>query len=457
MGPGRVFLAACAVALACAGSANAAVPQELTVAASDGTPLACGLVLPDGPPPAGGWPGLLLFHGLGQTHATMETLAAAAFAPTGYASLACDARGTGGSGGSFGLDGPRETQDARDLVAWLAARPDVSDTQIGAFGLSLGAGAVLAATAAGVPFKAIVPALGWTSLGVALAPQGVAKSGIVPLIAAAVPAERWDPQLAAAREALLGGTLTAAVTQAAAARSTKAALRGIATPALVLQGRHDFLFDLDQGLAAYKALAGPKKLYVGDLGHAPATSPPAEASYYLGEAVSWFDAYLQGGPAPAAGIELARDPWDGTTRTWAALPKTYAASVALPGRAILAAGGRVSRSARLTGGPHETWGAGSVAVRYSGAQGWSRLVATVSVAGTKTPVTEGAVRISKPEGVATIRLLNEVVRLPRGKKLTVTLSGSSADLYPGGPAAGATIAIGRVTLKLPLLRAARSG
>src|SRR6266700_2074678 len=87
--------------------------------------VACGLVLPGGSPPAGGWPGLLLFHGLGQTHAYMETIANAAFAPTRFASLACDARGTGASGGKFGLDGPKEVQDVCDLFAWLTARNDV--------------------------------------------------------------------------------------------------------------------------------------------------------------------------------------------------------------------------------------------------------------------------------------------------------------------------------------------
>ena len=81
---------------------------------------------------------MLLFHGLGQTHAFMETIANVALAPLGFASLACDARGTGASGGSFGLDGPPEVQDARDLFAWFAARSDVSDTRIGAFGLSMG-------------------------------------------------------------------------------------------------------------------------------------------------------------------------------------------------------------------------------------------------------------------------------------------------------------------------------
>jgi len=445
-----------AAALVWASAAPAAAPQELTITASDGTPLACGLVLPDGQPPAGGWPGLLLFHGLGQTHATAETAATLGFAPAGYASLACDARGLGGSGGRFGLDGPRETQDARDLFSWLAARPDVSDTAIGAFGISLGGGAVWNAAAAGVPFRAIVPGISWTALGTALAPGGVPKSGLLAALTQAVPADRWDPALASARDALLGGTVTAQVRAAALQRSSRTALPTLSVPTLILQGRRDFLFDLDQAIAAYRSLHGPKKLYVGDLGHTPAANPTAELLYVVREAVTWFDTYLKGAAPTASqtGVELADDPWDGRTTSFPDLPETHPASVALPGTSVLGPGTRVSRSARLTGGPHESFGAGTVTVRYTAARRWTRLVASVSVAGEQTPVTVGAARIAKAAGVATIHLLNEVVDLPRGKRLVVTVGASAANgLFTGEPPAGATVTVGRVALELPLLRA----
>jgi pimeloyl-ACP methyl ester carboxylesterase len=452
----RVLLALLvAAALAGAGAAAAATTQELTIQASDGVQLACGLVEPDGTPPAEGWPGLLLFHGLGQTHAEMEAAATAAFAPAGFASLACDARGVGASGGTFGLDGPREVQDVRDLYAWLTARPEVSDTAIGAFGVSLGGGLVWRAAAAGVPFGAIVPAITWTSLKAALAPWGVVRTGLAALLAQDVPADRWDPSLAAARDSLLGGTLTAAVSAAAAERSTRSALPSLDVPTLLLQGRHDFLFDLDQALAAYRLLHASKELYFGDLGHAPAANPPAEQATYLGLAVGWFNVFLKRipGPRPPA-LVLAHDPWDGTTTTFLrSLPATRTASVALPGTTTLRPGAQASRGVRLTGGPHETFGDGTLTVRYSGASGWPRLAATVTVAGSTTPVTVGAVPITKPAGVATIHLLDESVLVPRGARLVVTLGAtSSAGLYTQEAPAGATITIGRETLVLSLLK-----
>lgn len=428
--------------------------QELTITVSDGTRLACGLVLPDGNPPPGGWPGLLLFPGLGQTHSFMETIARAAFAPVGFASLACDARGTGASGGKFGLDGPAEVQDVRDLFAWLTARSDVSDTKVGAFGLSLGGGAVWNAAVAGVPFKAIVPAITWTNLGRALNPGGVVKVGEVQAVAHDV-SGAWDPPLVQARNDLLSGAVTANVRTAESARSSRGRLHSLTVPTLILQGRHDFLFDLDQALAAYKLLAGPKRLYLGDLGHAPASNPAVEQPVFLTEVVGWFEHYVAGGPKlVGGGVELAHDPWDGRTTSYKGLPGMRAVSVNLPGSTKTSAS--VSRSVRLPGGPLETFGDGSVVVRYSSAgTGWTQLVATVSVKGSKTPVTVGAAPVKKPSGVLRVPLMDESVLLPRGRKLVVTLGAGSSGVYQA-PAGMSSIKIGRVTLKLSVLKRAVS-
>lgn len=468
MGRGRIVVAVVAVLLVGAGAASAVygatrstgpTTTELTITVSDGTKLACGLVLPGGNPPSGGWPGIILFHGLGQDHRYMETIAKAAFTPAGFASLACDARGTGASGGTFGLDGPKEVQDAGDLFKWLAARSDVSDTQIGAFGLSLGGGAVWNAAAAGVPFKAIVPAISWTNLGSALNPNGVPKGGEIAALAQVVPVSRWDSSLAQARTDLLSGTVSAAVKSTEAARSSRTRLHSLHVPTLILQGRHDFLFDLDEAIAAYKLLAGPKHLYLGDLGHPPATNPPAEQVTYLGEAVAWFGEYLQGTPGLGGGVDLAHDPWDGSKSFFKTLPKTRHKVVNLPGKTKLnAPGTSVSRSVRLTGGPLETFGDGSVTVRYSGlAGGWTQLIATVAVKGRSTPVTFGAARVTKKSGVLKIPLSDQAVLLPRGKQLVVTVGGETAGgVYLSAPGGSGSIAIGRITLDLSLLERAVS-
>jgi len=429
-------------------------PQPVTVTASDGVPLSCSLVEPDGAPPVGGWPAVILFHGLGGSHADMEPVATLGLAPAGFAALMCDARGTGASGGAFGLDGPRENQDARDLFTWLAARPEVSDTAIGALGLSLGGGAVWNAAAAGVPFAAIVPMITWTDLQAALAPNGVAKSQLIQLLALAAPTSRWDPALLAAAPSLLQGNL-AAIGPIVAARSPAAKLPSITTPTLLVQGRHDFLFDIDQAETAYKKLGGPKELYVGDLGHPPARNPPAELPTIYSVAVQWLDRYLKGAGSTGPSVQLAHDPWDGKTTAYGGLPPTKTISVALPGTTTLRAGSSVARGVRLTGGPHETFGDGTVAVRYANAKSWNHLVATVALAGSPTSITEGGVKITTPSGVAIIHLMNESVLVPAGRRVIVTVSATS-DVFGTAVPAGSSITVGRETLKLSVLTRAVS-
>ncbi len=459
-----MLLASLLAALALGGSALAATaPQELPFAASDGALLACGLIEPDGTPPAGGWPAIMMFHGLGGKRQDMYPLGAR-FA-TGFASLMCDARGHGESQGLFGLDGPRDVQDTKELFAWLTARPEISDTQIGALGISLGGGAVWNATTAGVPFKAIVPVITWTNLATALAPQGLSKSGLVQLLASLVPESRWDPELLASKAALVTSTNMATVTTLAASRSPIAKLASVTTPALLIQGRRDFLFDIDQALAAYKALNGPKRLYLGDLGHPPGISPATapDLTEYWGEAYKWFDHFLNG---KANGIdknvvELGHDPFDGKTTIYTTAPPTKTASVLLPGSTTMSgANGKVVRGARITGGPNETFGVSSVVVRYSAAKNWDRLVAVLA-AGT-TPITAGGVKLGAAKGTVTIKLMNQALRVPAGKRLTLYLGStslaqsSSNPLYLASVAPDAQITIGRVTLNVSKLKKAVS-
>ena len=464
MGRARVVLVILVAALVCAGGASAAPGwTEITINASDATPLACAYIIPSGTMPTGGWPGVILFHGLGQSHTDMEPYGSA-LAQFGFAALACDARGTGASGGTFGLDGPRDVRDAQDLFNWFAARSDVSDTNIGALGLSLGGGEVWNAAVAGVPFKAIVPAITWTKLGTALNPDGVPKTGLLSILFQSPPLAGWDPALAQTAQSLLQGDVTAEVASSETARSSRSQLHALTVPTLLLQGRQDFLFDLDQAIGAYKLLAGPKRLYVGDIGHPPAKNPSAEVPTYLAQVVGWFDQYLAGGPKVGGGIELAHDPWDGTTTTYKNLPRTRTASVNLPGKTSLNGPHFADRSARLTGGPHETFGDGSVTVRYSGAKSWTHLVATVWIKGGNTLVTEGAAPIKASSGVVKIPLMNEALFLPRGKKLEVGIGATSwDDLYHVGvstyaslPPHGASIKIGSATLKLSFLKRAVS-
>ena len=87
-------------------------------------------------------------------------------------------------------------------------------------------------------------------------------------------------------------------------------------------------------------------------------------------------------------------------------------------------------------------------------------MATVSVKGGNTLVTEGAAPIKSSSGVVKIPLMDEAVLLPRGKRLMVRLGATSWDdayhvgipIYASLPPQGASIKIGSATLKLSFLK-----
>lgn len=131
-----------------------AEPEQVIFPSADGLPIHGQLFLPQGPPPPGGWPGLLFLHGgsrrqmlLGfhhrgyyhHTYAFNQHLAA-----RGYAVLSVNYRSGIGYGMEFrealhyGADGASEVGDVLGAGAWLAARDDVDGNRLGLWGGSYG-------------------------------------------------------------------------------------------------------------------------------------------------------------------------------------------------------------------------------------------------------------------------------------------------------------------------------
>ena len=108
-------------------------------AMADGTSIAYDLYLPSGAMPAGGWPGVVVLHGLGGSKDSMAPIAQV-FVSHGYAALAYSARGHGTSTGNVELAGPNEISDERAMVSFFTGLPQVSDTKVAAWGISYGGG-----------------------------------------------------------------------------------------------------------------------------------------------------------------------------------------------------------------------------------------------------------------------------------------------------------------------------
>jgi uncharacterized protein len=461
----RLLTLAVLIALAWPATAQAFRKTDVRVPMDDGVSLAATLYLPDlapnAVPPPGGWPGLVLLHGLGGRRTDMNLLAELSFANQGYAVLSVDLRGHGESGGLFSGAGRRDVADARALHAWLGSRMDVDEARIGALGISLGGGVVWGALAAGVPFAAAAVAQTWTDLYGALAPQDLAKSGAVAVLGASVPTNRQEPELASIVIDALAGRNRARLRAWAAERSSLAGLRSVRTPVLVFQGRRDFVFGLEQSLDAFTRLAGEKRLYIGPFGHVPSSFPGPDAAQLLTRGTDWFARFLQGVPNGIdAGrpVELVADPYAGAPGArYASLPPTRALSLRATGRRTVRAGGSSTHELGRTAALTETFG--TPTVRLLGATGSFRHVVAALIAtapgGRRVTVAAGGVATTlgaRPRSV-TIRLAAQATTIPAGSRLTLRIGSTWRDglhVIPARP--GSRLSIRGATVVVPVLR-----
>jgi predicted acyl esterase len=476
---GRRFLVVAACALVCTGGARSAHQAAWTktdqlVRASDGTQLATSLYVPTGARPARGWPAIVMFHGLGGTRASMNAIAEQTFANQGYAVLTSDHRGHGQSGGLFNADGPAEIQDARDLFDWLAARPDIDKSDIGAWGISLGGGVVWGALKTGVPFAAAEVNETWVDLFDALAPNNLSKSGAVFQFLSSVPTDRTAPELNAMKSDILNSTNVGALRGYADARSVKDALGRITTPVLVFQGRRDFAFGLEQGIRAFKQLGGESRLYIGDFGHPPSTFPGPDAEVVFAEASSWFNLYLKNRPNPKPAIvkpvELAPDPYrKGHNVDYVGLPPTRTVKTATlkPDRTF-GSQGKLVLTFKLPRKKLEVFGDPVVTVQATTRSQAKQLVAILEAVprhGSATLVSEGGTLLptSAKSWKQSLTLIHDTALIARGSKLRLTLSWTTTAqspanlLYVTGVPDGSSLTIQSASVKLPVLKAPVSG
>jgi len=450
-----------AVALAAPGVGRAA---EVSLTMDDGVRIDAALLEPEGAPPAGGWPAIMMFHGLGGSHKSLATLAQA-YVAKGYAVFTPDARGHGTSGGFVSLDGPREVADVRAELQWLAARPEVSDTQIGAWGISLGGGAAWNSVVAGVPFKALETFETWSDLYGALFPQNLGKSGAILQFSQSVPAERIQPELRPYIPQMIGSENLPTLRDLLGTRSSLRLMSAVTTPSFLFQGRRDFAFDIDQAVDAYRRLAGPKRLYVGDFGHSPSSFPGPDLVYVLDLSTRWYDRFLKGLPNGAdkeKPVQVATDPWTGTATGFARPPTVKRITLVASGRSALTDRGKVVRTFRLPKRTVEQFGAPVVHVTASTPNQWPHLVGVltaVDASGAETVLSDGGTLTSFGPKARTLsfRLISDANLIRSGANLRLYLAATSTVqnianlLYLKLVPDGSRLTVGKVTLTLPVL------
>ena len=453
---------ACLVALLAAGRASAYTQQELSLRMTDGVDLAATLYEPSTAPPPAGHPAIVVFHALAGKRQDLDFLARA-FAGS-FAVLTLDARGHGESGGLVSIDGPREMADVRTVFSWLAARPEIDGAKIGAWGISLGGGAVLRSLVEGVPWAAVETVETWTDLYSAMAPQGLSKSGAVYQFLNSVPENRFDPSVLAIRGDAISSTKLGALRAWADARSSRSRLAKVTTPVFMFQGRRDFAFDIAQAQAGYRLLKGPKRLYLGDFGHAPSTFPGPDIAQVTSLGLKWFTRYLIGTPANFAPVSLAPSPWRGKLRSYSTLPATRRLTIGLGGSDSLSGPGRALRTSGPLTAPVETFGSPQVKVAVQLSGGWSRLVAVLTAQprrGAELVISQGGVNTTGLSGKRqlTIGLIDMATLVPQGSRFRLYLASNSLAqnpdnlLYLNLPMpAKARVRIGPARVVIPILR-----
>ena len=454
--------------LAWPGVAAAWTKQDVTIPASDGLPLAATLYVPDGAAPAGGWPAIMLLHGLGQNRQGMNLLAEQHFLPgEQYAVLTVDARGHGQTGGLVTIDGPREIADVRDSFGWLAARPDVADNRIGAWGISYGGGAVWNALVGGVPFAAVETCETWTDLYSALVPQDLSKSGAVTGFLSAIPPGVLAPALETFRAWALTSSNLPALRLLSDERSVLPHLLRVTTPVFMMQGRRDFAFGIDQATRAYSTLAGPKALWIGNHGHSPSTFPASDTTAMMAAGRTWFDRHLRGLPVDTGPpVRLARE---GTANAvgYTTLPPKKSVALQLPGTKAITQAAKIVRTAKPQQAALEVFGRPSVKVTATAAGGWARLVAVLTArtpAGKEIIVSAGGVPTTPGRRTYTIRMLDQATFVPKGSRFSVTVAASSSAQNPANllyldlpMVPGARVTLGPMALSIPVLTKVISG
>jgi alpha-beta hydrolase superfamily lysophospholipase len=465
------LVTALAAALVLTGAASAFTKTDGFTTMDDGVRIATTLYLPDGVAPAAGWPAVMMLHGLGGSRRDMNLLAEQFYAPQGYAVLTYDARGHGDSGGLVTVDGPREIADGKALFAQLAARPDVDGARIGGWGISYGGGAVWKMAAEGVPFAAIEPYETWTDLYAALLPQNLSKSGVVFGLVQEI--DHPAPVVTTFKDDAIQSRNLAALRAFAAERSTLPQLSQVRVPTFVLQGKRDFLFDMEQAIAAYRRLAGPKRLYLGNLGHAPSTFVADDFIYFMGEGRRWFDRYLKGMPNgidTSPPVEVAPTPFVASgVRRYRGIPGVAGTTTAY--FATRKKPWRIGSTGKLSLAPGawrlasrlETFGSAVVTVTAATPTRWPHLVAVLSAippTGPEIIVADGGMAtpaLSRARRTLKIRLASTSTVIPARSRLRLTLAATSLAQSPAnlvylqGVPLGSSLSIARVSFTVPRL------
>ena len=296
-------------------SADGLADGETSASSTNLISLDANVYIPDGvTSPA---PAVVVVHGFAESKSTPAIVAFAEdFAAAGYVVVTPSVRGFGNSDGQVSLVGPNEINDLKTIIVAMQTGsignspavpiPVTSQSKFGVMGDSYGGGHTFEIMRAHVPgLTAVIPIIGWTDLYQALAPNDVPKlTYTLGLFGGGFDLKNpnYAPVMFDWLRDVLGGT-PENTRQGDAEnnidwRSVIFNTQDLTVPAYIIQGWDDDLFPAEQALLlAQTNNAIPfLKLYIGGLGHPPASSNVLdnEGKFLQAQVVRWFDQWLKG-------------------------------------------------------------------------------------------------------------------------------------------------------------------
>ncbi|GAA0441825.1 ABC transporter ATP-binding protein [Acrocarpospora corrugata] len=311
------------------------------------------------PASGGKAPAVLLGHGFGGSKTSVRDQAQR-LAQHGYAVLTWSARGFGRSTGEIALNSPDyEVKDVKQLVDWLATRPEVrldaaGDPRVGMAGGSYGGAIALMTAAYDTRIDAIAPQITWYDLADALfpnatgqgpatgvfkkmwagiffsaggtrlsglsggggaggaaaaltgltggtggTPSGTAGPGATPLTPQQIQCGRFLPQICDIYQEIAEKGRATPQAIELLRRSSPVSVPGkIRIPTLIIQGQRDSLFPLSHADANARAIAAagaPVEVSWINGGHDGGDS---EADWVFDRTSAWFDKWLRDATTP---------------------------------------------------------------------------------------------------------------------------------------------------------------
>jgi predicted acyl esterase len=246
-------------------------------------------IAPSTSKPDSGYPAIILIHGLGGNKNDMLYFEFILL-PKGYLTLSYSVRGQGNSGGFATMDGERERQDLREIIAYLKKDPQVNRNRIGVFGASQGGIHAWMAAALDMGIRVAIPLIATANFANDLIPNNCIKTGLAAEMSIDTNRVRYyAPDRDRVMNFIYHDQIDS-IRKYTNERDLDSLVQNIKIPVMILIGWVDYLFSPNAGISEFLRMKSPRKLYLGPFAHGGASYTDLPVA--LGIAVDWISRWL---------------------------------------------------------------------------------------------------------------------------------------------------------------------